>query len=215
MQPTYLPWIGYFDLIEKADVFVFYDTVQFEKQSWQQRNYIRNKDGKLLLTVPLKSGSGLNRKINEVEIDSGKKTNKRHLKSIEMCYSKSRNFNEIFPVLSNIYSIPFNSLIDLNVALIKFGMEQLNITTPVIFSNQLNVQTKKVEALIEICEKLEADHYYSPVGARGYIEENNLFSVNNIRLTFQSFNHPVYQQINFPDFISHLSFIDYLFNRQL
>lgn len=215
MQPTYLPWLGYFDLISRSDIFVFYDSVQFEKQSWQQRNYIRNKEGRILLTIPVKGGIGLNKTIKEVEINNPDVVFKKHLKSIELAYKKSLNFQEIFPELADIYSKSYRYLFEINVELIKFGMKRLGIATKTIFASELDVEGKKVEALIDICKKLNANHYLSPLGAQGYIYENNLFLENNIELTFQSFDHPIYKQINYPDFMSHLSFIDYMLNCNL
>jgi hypothetical protein len=212
MQPTYLPWLGYFDLIARSDIFVIYDTVQFEKQSWQQRNRVRNKDGEIMLTLPVRYGSGLSRRIKEVEIDYSRNVPKKHSSTIQLSYSKARNFSTLFPELEALYKTQPSLLMDLNVALIKIGMKFLNIETPLIYASELDVQGNRVEALIDICKKLNASRYYSPVGSKVYIDENNLFPGNGIELVYQDYSHPVYQQVNFPDFISHLSFIDYLFN---
>ena len=92
MQPTHLPWLGYFDLIKSADVFVFLDHVQFSKQSWQQRNYILTNNGKLMLTIPVIKDSAKNKPINNVDIDNSRKPLVKHMKSIGDNYSKSKNF---------------------------------------------------------------------------------------------------------------------------
>jgi hypothetical protein len=212
MQPTYLPWLGYFDLIEKSDVFVIYDCVQFEKQSWQQRNRIRNKDGEIMLVLPVKYGNGLLRRINEVEVDYSRNVPKKHLTSIQLSYSKAKNFSAIFFELEKIYAGKPKMLIDINVSLIKLGMKLLNIETPLVYASELNVQGSRVEALIDICKKLSVDRYLSPIGSKGYIDENNLFPENKIKLEYQNYNHPIYEQVNYDNFISHLTYIDYLFN---
>ena len=212
MQPTYLPWLGYFDLIKKSDIFVLYDNVQFEKQSWQQRNRIRNKNGEQMLTVSVKHGKGLERKISEVEIDSNQKILKKHLTSIKLSYGRAINYAFIFPELEEIYNSNPALLIDLNVALIKLGMKLFNINTELVYASELSPQGTRVEALVDICKKINSIHYYSPAGSQTYIDENNLFDKNGIRLSYQGFKHPVYKQINDDNFISHLSFIDYLFN---
>jgi hypothetical protein len=212
MQPTYLPWLGYFDLINKSDIFIIYDNVQFEKQSWQQRNKIRSKDGEIMLTVPVKHGKGLERKIVEVEIDYKQPILKKHLTALKLSYARSKNYKLIIDALETIYNSSPERLIDLNIALIKFGMVLFKIEKKLIFSSELSPQSSRVEALIDICKKVGANHYYSPAGSKIYIDENNLFEKLGIKLTYQNFTHPVYKQLNYPTFISHLSFIDYLFN---
>lgn len=212
MQPTYLPWLGYFDLMRNSDIFVFLDHAQFSKQSWQQRNKIRDKNGELILTVPTKIGHHKEAYIKDVLIDKARNPLRKHLKSIELNYSKSKNYVAVIEELRKIYSKDHDTLHGLNVDLILLGCKLKNISTNIIYSSELHVEGQKVEALIDICKKVNADHYLSPVGSKVYIEENNLFSQNNIALSYQDFKHPVYQQINYTDFISHLSFIDHLFN---
>lgn len=215
MQPTYLPWLGYFDLIRNVDKFVIYDHVQFEKQSWQQRNRIRNKEGELMLTMAVKHEKGLERRVKDVKIDHSRNFFAKHLNSIKHSYSKAKNFPDIFPDLEIIYRKNTEFLLDLNLELIRLGMKFLSIEKDFIFSSEMDIQGQKVEAIIDVCKKLGADKYLSPVGSKTYIDENNIFPENKIELSYQDFVHPVYTQINFKDFISHLSFIDYLFNADL
>src|SRR6266446_2292201 len=89
MQPTYLPWLGFFDLIRCVDLFVFYDDVQFQKQTWQQRNRIRNQDGELMLSVSVLKAKEFEHKINEIKIDNSQKILSKHLSSIRYAYCKS------------------------------------------------------------------------------------------------------------------------------
>jgi hypothetical protein len=212
MQPTYLPWLGYFDLIKSADIFVIYDHVQFEKQLWQQRNRIRNRQGEIRLTVSVQHVNGLKRSIKDVIIDTSRNVLGKHLSSIRMAYSKAVSFDAVFPDLERVYGKAHKYLIDLNLDLLRVGLKHFNMDKDFIFSSTMNVQGKKVEALLDICQKLGADCYLSPVGSKVYIEENNLFLHNNIKLKYQNFLHPVYQQLSYPDFISHLAFIDFLLN---
>jgi hypothetical protein len=212
MQPTYLPWLGYFDLIRKSDVFVIYDQAQFEKQSWQQRNRIRTKDGEIMLTVPVLHGKGLERIIAEVELDRHQNALRKHLNSIRLSYARARNFELVFGQLEEIYQQKHIRLMDLNMELLKWGMRMFKIDTSLIYSSALGYTGTRVEALLDICRLVKADHYYSPAGSKGYIDENNLFENSGIQLTYQQYQHPVYDQIQGGEFISHLSFIDYLFN---
>ena len=214
MQPTYLPWLGYFDLIASADVFVFLDHVQYSKQSWQQRNKIRDKNGEQLLTLNVKRAPVKEHRISEVLIDHNKKPLVKHLKSIKGMYAKSRNFNEVFIKLEEIYSGEHTYLSDFNIELIRYGMSEMDITTETIRSSSLQVSGPRVEGIVEICRKLGCNRYLSPVGSQKYIDQNNIFKQQGITLKYQSYEHIVYKQIAYPDFISHLSFIDYLFNRE-
>jgi hypothetical protein len=212
MQPTYLPWIGYFDLIRSVDAFVIYDHVQFEKQMWQQRNRIRNKNGEILLSLSVQHQQGVIKPINEILLDNKAPFLLKHLRSIELAYGRSLNFKEIFPELKEIYSQPYYNLVDVNMAFIKYGMKKLGLTSPIVFSSSLDIQGKKVEALVDVCKKLKADKYLSPARAKVYIDENNIFASSGIELIYQDYEHPVYTQQNFKEFISHLSFIDFLMN---
>lgn len=215
MQPTYIPWLGYFDLIRNADAFIFYDNVQFEKQSWQQRNRIRNKAGELMLTVPVLHEKGLERKINEVRIDHSRGMLRKHLESVKHSYGKAINFKVLYPEIEALYNTEVDKLIELNVAFIKWGCSYLGIEKDFLFSSNIVFSGNRVEALIDLCQQVGADKYLSPVGSKAYIDENNIFDAHNIKLSYQQFTHPVYSQVNSTEFISHLSFIDYLFNVDL
>ena len=213
MQPTYLPWLGYFDLMDSADIFVILDHVQFSKQSWQQRNKVRDKKGEQLLTLNVRKASTSECRINEVVLDHVKKPLIKHLKSIKTMYAKSRNFSEVFPELEEIYGGEYTYLADFNIDLIRYGARKMGIHTEFIKSSTLNISLPKVEGIIEVCKKVSCSHYLSPVGSRVYIDENNIFEENGINLKYQDYEHITYNQIGYTDFISHLSFIDYLFNR--
>lgn len=215
MQPTYLPWLGYFDLIRNVDIFVVYDHVQFEKQSWQQRNRIRNKQGEIMLTVSVLHENGLERRVRDVKIDHIRNVLRKHLMSIQLSYAKALNFKVIFPELEKIYTQKPVTLVELNMQLIQLGMKFLHVQKELVYSGEMAVQGQKVEALIDVCQKLGCDQYLSPVGSKRYIDENNLFPENGIVLDYQQFVPPVYHQHKGTDFISHLSFIDYLFNVDL
>ena len=98
MQPSYLPWIGYFDLIQRSNVFVFLNDVQFSKQSWQVKNKINSQGKELVLTVPVKK-TKLATNIDQIIIDQSKPWKKKHLKSIYYSYVKSEFFKEIYPII--------------------------------------------------------------------------------------------------------------------
>ena len=117
MQPTYLPWLGYFDLIRQSDIFVFLNDVQFSKQSWQVKNRIKNLNKKLMITIPVKKSS-LSTKIDMVLIDNTKNWKKKHLKSIYLAYKKSEFFDEIYPIIENVI-IPKLTFIEFNTKYLR------------------------------------------------------------------------------------------------
>ncbi len=211
MQPTYLPWIGYFDLIDQADCFVFLDSVQFNKRSWQQRNRIKGPDEALWLTVPVLSKGRRDQLILDVEIDSTTAFQEKHLKSITHLYGKAPYFERYVDELSAILRGPCQCLADLNIELISWLCMSMGIQTETLRSSCLNADGKRVDLLVAICKATGADCYISPEGSRGYIEENDLFALNDIDLVYHAYHHPEYRQVN-GDFLPYLSALDLLFN---
>lgn len=214
MQPTYLSWIGYFDIIDNVDLFVFYNDVQFSKQSWQIKNKIRASDSALTLTVPVKK-SKLETKINKVIIDNSKPWKKKHLKSIYFNYIKSKYFEEVYEFLKNNYVIDFQYLEELNIQLISEICNKIGIKTTLLRSSQLLSQEGvKEDRLINICKELSCEKYLSTAGAKQYLDNDitkNKFIRNKIELNFHTYEHPIYPQTNAP-FIPYLSILDLLFN---
>lgn len=208
VQPIYLPWMGYFGLIDIADTFVFYDDVQFVKQSWQQRNKIKTQNGWIWLTVPVFQNFG--QKINEVKINNNLNWRDKHWKSIKHHYSKAPLFEEYMSIFEEIYEKNWKYLVDLNVTLIKEITEILDLKTEFMFSSELNAKGTKTERLINILNKIGADEYVSGPAAKSYIEIER-FKNEGISLYWYEFNHPNYPQL-YGDFIPYLSVIDLLFN---
>lgn len=210
MQPTYLPWLGYFDLMDTADVFVILDTVQFEKQSWQQRNRIKSAENESKwLTVPVVQGLG--QKISAVKINNSEPWRRKHWGTIEQYYRRAPHWKLYSDSLSALYVQPWEYLIDFNLAVINLIKDQLGIKTKFIKASKIPVSGERVSLLVNICHYLKSDVYISPVGSACYIEENNIFGLEGISLLYHQYEHPVYAQL-FSGFLSHMSLIDLLFN---
>lgn len=210
MQPTYLPWTGYFDLMDTADVFVILDTVQFEKQAWQQRNRIKvGKDEAKWLTVPVVQELG--QLISAVRTEPGNPWRRKHWGTIEQFYRKAPYWKEYSPGLAAIYAAPGDSLMQMNIALITFLKEQLGIKTPLVMASTLPVSGEKVSLLTDMCHHLNANVYVSPVRAADYIEKDNTFAAQGITLHYHRYEHPAYAQ-QFEGFLPFMSVIDLLFN---
>ena len=209
-QPQYLPWIGYFHKIAHSDVFVFLDNVQYKKREFQNRNKIRTKEGWLWLTVPVITKGRFTQKMKEVLIDNTSNWHKKHWQSIEMNYSKAKYFNEYKEFFKSLYEKEWDKLIDLNVFIIKYINELLNIKIPVYYESDLNIEGEKTTRIINICKKLNADTYLSGIGGKEYLIEEE-FIKTGIKLIYQNFKHPVYTQV-YPGFEPFMSIVDLLFN---
>jgi hypothetical protein len=212
-QPTYLPWLGYLDLIDQVDTFVFLDTVQFEKRSWQQRNRIKVAGGLSLLTVPVVVKGRFEQRIRDVEIESPYFVRK-HLRSIETSYRRSPFFGRYFGELAGILETckAGTHLADLNIRLIQWLCGTLGVKTPLLRSSDIDQEGCRSELLLKICGVLSADSYLSTLGSAGYLlNDTPQFSAAGIEVVFQRYDHPQYCQ-QFPPFCSHASAIDLIFN---
>ncbi len=215
MQPTYLPWLGYLAMIEKADVFVFLDDVQFDHRSWQQRNRIKTQNGEDWLTLSVKTKGASTQKINQVIcIDIEKDTNK-HLAKIFHNYSKSLFFKQFYPNLENFIKTArsqcHDSLAVFNIKIVQFLCDYIGIKKEFIMSSQLNICGEKDEYLAKICSALNGDIYLSASGSRIYLENSAAFGENNIIITYNDYSHPSYPQL-YGNFIEGMSCIDAFFN---
>ena len=171
LQPSFLPWLGYFRIIQKSDIVVFLDDVQFDKRSWQQKNMIKTANGPLSLTIPVLSKNKFDQKINQVLIDYKSNFIKKHLTTIEQNYKKTQYFNLYFNLIEKIYNQKPKHLLDLNVKFILFFIETIfKVKKKYYFSSDLNLKTKKSQLILDICIKLNSDHYICANGSKNYLD---------------------------------------------
>ena len=210
LQPSYLPWLGYFAQIQRSDVFVVYDDVQYDKHGWRNRNRIKTPHGIQWLTVPILT-KGQNWLTNrEAKINNAIDWRKKHLASIRQNYSKAPYFSDYIGIFDMLYILSWDSLLDLDMAIINALCNMLGLKREIIFSSNLGVEGETIERLIAICHHLGANIFYEGSAGRNYIDEK-IFTDAGITLEYQDYNHPVYQQLH-GGFESHLSVIDLLFN---
>jgi len=212
-QPTYLPWLGYFDQIDYVDKFVFLDNVQFEKRSWQQRNRIKGPNGLILLTVPVMVKGRFNQLIYDTLISDVQHWYK-HLGAIESNYRRAPFFEKYWRDFCAVSQQGWDSgrLAELNMALILWCMRALGIHTPVLRASALGSTGRKGELLATICETLGADCYLSAFGSATYlVQEEDEFAKRHIEVRFQHYEHPTYSQ-QFPPFVPYASVVDLIFN---
>ena len=210
LQSNYLPWKGYFDLISKADLFIFYDDVQFTKNDWRNRNKIKTPRGAEWISIPC--GTDLKQLINEVTITKHDWQHD-HWNRISMNYSKAAYFNLYKAFFEDFYlNAKWTNLSQLNQHLIVFIAKNfLGITTE--FENSLSYHPTgvRMERLLDVLRKAGATEYISGPSARSYIAED-AFLRENIKLTWMDYSHyPEYRQ-QFPPFVHDVSIIDLLFN---
>lgn len=212
-QPTFLPWVGWFDLADQADVMIILDDVGFSKQSWQQRNRIRTRNGLEFLIVPVKTSGRLGQRIADCELVDQSFTVKM-IKSLQANYSKAPFFATTFDYLATTLQTAArtNRLVELNCALISWMAAKLGVTTPMIRASTLNAGGERGEHVAGICECVGADCYLSPAGAESYLfEDKYAFERRGIEVLIHVYEHPVYVQ-RFTPFIPFASALDLIFN---
>jgi hypothetical protein len=210
MQPTFLPWLGYFGLMRSVDVFVFLDDVQFSKQSWQSRNYIKSRNGPLLVSLKIKK-SKLNTAIQDVKLaDDGNRG--KILTTIELCMRRAIFYESMHEVVKDAFDECQGGLAELNMRIIENIVQLSGIKTKIVKSSELCVpDSERVPRLVEICRMVGASTYISPIGAQAYLQGDTTFRESGIELYFMNYEHPVYTQL-FPPFIPYMGAIDALAN---
>ncbi len=214
MQPTYLPWIGYFDLIDRVDAFVLLDSVQFEKQSWQQRNRIRTARDLEWLTVPVLHSGHFGQLICATQLATPGQFVKKHLRTIEMNYSRAEFFKDYFLEFSQAMSEAgaIGTLAGMNIYLLRFLLLKLGIATPLHVSSQMGSQGKRSGLLVDICRSLDSSEYLSPPGSAEYLREDYpQFEEAGIHVWLHAYEHPAYHQLHKP-FMPYACVLDLLFN---
>jgi len=212
MQPTYLPWSGYFNLISQVDRFVFLDDVQFEKQSWQTRNRILLQGQECLISVPVRK-TRRNTLIREVLINNGSGWRRKHWLTLRTAYAGTPFGEEALALLEPVFNgEPPERLSEFNQAIILRIAQALSLSTTFVRASDLQCGEARSKHLIEILRKLECDEYLSPRGSAAYLEEDNFVTLSEISLLFQEFQPAPYKQFRSKDFISHLSIIDVIAN---
>jgi hypothetical protein len=212
LQSNYIPWKGYFDIINSVDEFVIYDEVQYTKRDWRNRNLIKTNEGPKWLTIPVSVKGNYYQKIKDTQIADNIWPLK-HWKSISMCYSHAPFFKEYKNIFEELYlSINSRSLSEINLNFIEVINKIMDIRTRISSSFEYKIGIGKTERLIQICKQAEADEYISGPSAKAYIYED-LFATNNIKLTY--FNYDGYKEYDqlFPPFEHSVSIIDLIFNK--
>lgn len=216
MQPTYMPWMGYFSMIDRVDEFVFLDMVQLVGRSWQVRNKIKLDGTEKLLTIPVKKDKAREERVIRECPYLGEEWKRSHLDTIKAAYKKAPFFAQVFPFLSALYEVQAESVGAFNSMLIQAVAQKIGIVTPFVSAFQVmgQAEEKKDSLLAAICEKRGAACYLSAPGSAAYIEKDcpgGAFAKSGIELYYHHYIHPQYRQEG-NAFLSHIGIYDLLFN---
>lgn len=212
LQPSYIPWRGYFDQIRRADLFIFFDDVQYDKHGWRNRNQIKTTQGKKWLTIPVHSkGVTEGIPIKDVRIDRSKSWRKKHLDSLKNAYAKAPFFPSYQPWLSSVYEREDEFLADFTIEFTIELAEMLGITdTKFMRSSELpDIKSQRTDRLIQILKHFGATNYISGPSAREYIEIDK-FDRAGISIEFIQYDYPKYSQLH-PPYDPFVTILDLLF----
>jgi hypothetical protein len=213
MQPTYLPWLGYFERMALSDLHIILDDVQIEhggKTSFTSRNKIRTEKDWMWLTVPIKTSGQGQPLINEVTVDCSRNWRDKHWRSISQQYGRAPFFRDYRDELQEFYLQDWPTLMPLLDRLTQWLRERLGLDTRCTRSSELNVSSKKSELVLDLCKNVGATKYISGVFGRDYLDIAS-FSKAGIEVIFHDYQHPEYKQ-QFEGFEPYMSVIDLLFN---
>ncbi len=205
-QPQFLPWLGYLDKIDQADVFVALDNVQFKKNEWQNRNRIRTSQAWQWVTVPVLHRFG--QLVNEVRINPTEHWRVQHLRAIEMHYARAPFRDPYVHELADLYREPWERLCDLNLAVLRWLLGAFGIATPIRLSSEWSLREDATDRLVDICRAVGATRYLSGPGADAYMDKDR-FQAAGLTVEMQAFHHPAYAQCYEP-FLPGMSAIDLL-----
>lgn len=209
-QPNYLPFLGFFHKMARADLFILLDDVPFTKTSFTQRVRIKMADGVHWLTVPVRTRGRRGEPISAVEISADPDWSRRHGETLRRAYGKAPHFRWAWEVLEPAWMRPVTRLADLNVDLVGRCAELLGLRTKRVLASTLDGKGAKSARLASLCVAAGADVYLSGPTGRNYLDMP-VFERAGVQVKFSTFQHPVWRQ-GFGPFVPHLSLVDLLFN---
>jgi hypothetical protein len=213
LQPSYIPWRGFYDQVNTADLFVFYDDVQYDKRGWRNRNRIKTSTGPIWLSIPVfnRGAQTEHIAINDIKIVWDRPWNHEHWNSIKMAYSKAPFFSQYAGLVEEFYSRKPEMLADFTIETTISLARAIGIDhTRFMRSSEIEgVEGAKTDRLISILKKVGATQYYSGPSAKDYIE-NDKFADAGIKLDYMKYDYPEYPQL-YPPFDPQVSILDTLF----
>lgn len=209
-QPAYLPWLGYFQKMMLSDEYIILDDVQFEKNSFINRNKIKTSNGAVWMTIPILTKGYKEKTISDMEINNTVKWRKKHWLTLLNNYKKAPFFSQYCDFFEDMYAKKWDTLVDLLTYSNQFFIKELNIETDFIKLSDLNIKSKKQDLIIDLCKERGSNNFIFGSQGRDYVEKEK-FDNERIEICFQNYEHPTYRQ-QWGEFTPYLSVVDLLFN---
>lgn len=211
LQSNYIPWKGYFDLINMVDEFIFYDDVQYTRRDWRNRNKIKTPSGSNWLTIAVDTKEKYCQLIKDTRV-SNLNWNHKHWRSIVHNYSRAKYFDHYRDLFEELYLDCNESLLSMiNYRFIIAICKMLGIKTKITNSTDYTLVNGKTQRLVDLCQQAGATDYFSGPAAKGYLEED-LFKESGVNLHYMDYSgYPEYNQL-YPPFDHAVSIIDLIFN---
>jgi len=210
LQPGYFPWLGFFDQLQRADVFVYYDDAQYDKHGWRNRNRIKTQHGPLWLTVPIRHSGVQFPRILDAEIDARTPWARKHIGSVQQAYARAPFLRRYLPEVEALLQREWTHLVDLDIACVDLMARWLGLRPRIERSSRLGIGGEQSERLVNICRHFGAATYLSGDAAQTYLDVG-AFERNGIAVEWQRYSHPVYPQLH-GEFVPYLSALDLLLN---
>ena len=213
-QPTFFPWLGYFNKIDRCDQFVVLDNVQFSKKggTWANRVKLLVSGSPRWATMPVERDYHGVRSYAEMRIDNSNPWRDKLLQTLRTNYRAAAHFAKVFPAIEELISNPTSRLTDYNLSAILYLARALSIdVSKIVLASTLKVEGSGTDLLVSITKSVGGTAYLCGGGASGY-QEDAKFAAAGLDLIYQSFQHPVYEQANAREFVPGLSVIDALMN---
>lgn len=211
LQSNYIPWKGYFDIINRVDEFILYDTVQYTKNDWRNRNLIKTQNGLKWLTVPVIIQNSSQRICETKTVNNLWRV--KHWKSLNQYYGKARYFSVYRDVFHEAYCNHSENLLSaINYTFINTINYLLGIDTKISFAAEYQCDGERCERLISLCHKAGASTYLSGPSAKGYLDES-LFKAEKIHVEWMDYSgYPEYEQF-YPPFAHGVTILDLIFHQ--
>ncbi len=211
LQPSFIPWRGYFDQVRRADVFLFLDSVQYDKNGWRNRNRIMTSQGANWLTVPVHAkGATQGLPLKDVRIDGSRDWRRKHRLTLEQAYRRAPHFDHAWSVVDQIYGIGTESLADLCAESTILIAAALGFALPrFLRTSEFAATEDRNGRLVSLATQVGATHYLSGPSARSYLDQAQ-FAAAGIEVEFMEYAYREYPQLRSP-FDPQLSILDLLF----
>lgn len=212
-QPEHLPWLGFFNKLAKADVFVILDSVQFEKNYFQNRNRIVGSNGVQYVGIPVNTSGHMEGTIatTQAATRSNPKWRNKYLSTIRQSYSRHPYFNEVFPIVEHTLNLPSDNICEINMAIFQAFSEKMGFFPTYIRSSQMKASGMKSDLILNICQELNADTYIAGPSGRNYLNMQS-FADAGIQVVFNDYHHPQYFQMRTAEFVPYMSSLDLFMN---